>query len=118
MKQIRDATTVIGSLEEGELVAALSAALTDTLKKLKEHAGNRAKSSAKGKVSLTIDLDVQQSGVTITADIQAKLPKMPRRSTYFWVLDDGSLSLEHPQQMSMFSGPRATVERAPLTAEV
>jgi len=115
MKQLRDASVILGTLENGEMIAALGAAITDSLKKLNEHAGNRPKSKAKGKVTLTIEMEVEQGGVNITGDIVAKLPKMPRGSTYFWVLPDGALSLEHPQQIDMFSGPRAT--RAPAEAE-
>lgn len=39
MKRIRDAQTIIGSLEGGEVAHALSQEIVDTLAALKEHAG-------------------------------------------------------------------------------
>lgn len=106
MKRIRDAQTIIGSLEDGEAVAALSKELTETLADLKAQCGNRPKAKAKGTVSLTLTIEVEGGSATITADVQSKRPKPVRGSSFYWVLDDGSLSTEHPQQMNMFGGPR------------
>lgn len=108
MKRIRDAQTIIGMLESGTLAQELGTTITDALAKLKDQCGNRPKATAKGKVTLTLDLEVEAGAVTISADIASKLPKMPRATSYFWVTDDGSLTTEHPQQMNMFAGPRDT----------
>lgn len=108
MTRIREATTILGAMEDGELAKELSRQITDSLRQLKEQCGNRPKAKAKGKVVLTIDMEVESGAVTMTADVTAKVPKPPRASTFYWVLDDGSLSTEHPQQLSMFAGPRAT----------
>lgn len=107
MQRIRDAQTIIGALEGGELAQELSSQITDALAKLKEQAGNRPKVKAKGKVVLTLDIEVEQGAATITGNIEAKVPKPARGSSFFWVLDDGALSTEHPQQMNFFAGPRA-----------
>lgn len=108
MKRIRDAQTIIGALEGGEFAADLSTAITESLAKLKEMAGNRpkAKVKGKGKVKVAFHLTVEQGTVTIETDIVPELPKKPRGSSFYWVTDDGSLSPEHPQQTDMFSGPR------------
>lgn len=106
MKRIRDAQTIIGMLENGELAADLGRELTETLAKLKEVAGNRPKSSAKGSVTLKLSLEVEAGAVTIIADIDSKRPKPHRGSSFYWVTDDGALSTEHPQQTDMFAGPR------------
>lgn len=116
MKRIRDATTIIGALEDGALASDLSHKITGALVHLKEQCGNRPKAKAKGKVVLTIDLEVEGSSATITANVEQKLPKAPRASTFYWVLDDGSLSTEHPQQLNMFSGPRPTATSEAETA--
>lgn len=115
MKRIRDAQTIIGMLEGGEVAAALGAEITETLSKLKELAGDRPKSKAKGSVTLKINLEVEAGTATITCDIDSKRPKPVRGSSFYWVLDDGSLSTEHPQQTDMFAGPREARPRA--TAE-
>lgn len=106
MKRIRDAQTIIGALEAGEVAGELSTAITGALKHLKELCGNRPKAKAKGKVALILHFDVEQSQVTIEAEIAQTLPKKPRGSSFYWVTDDGELSTEHPQQTDMFSGPR------------
>lgn len=106
MKRIRDAQTIIGTLEDGDLANEVSNQITDALRQLKEQCGNRPKAKAKGKVTLTLNLLVQDGAVTIDCEVAAKVPKPPRASSFFWVLEDGSLSTEHPKQIDMFSGPR------------
>lgn len=112
MKRIRDAQTIIGALEGGEAAAELSKAIVDTLAALKELTGGRPKAKAKGSVTLRLNLEVEGSSATITVDIDSKRPKPVRGSSFYFVLDDGSLSTEHPQQISMFSGPRETARDA------
>lgn len=112
MKRIRDAQTIIGALENGEVAAELSTTITGALKQLKEMCGNRPKAKAKGTVTLTLHLDVEQSSVTVEAEISQKLPKKPRGSSFYWVTDEGELSTEHPQQTDMFSGPRDAARAA------
>lgn len=106
MKRIRDAATILGMLEQGEVAGAFSAEITETLAKLKELAGERPKAKAKGSVTLKLSLEVEQGAVTIVAEIDSKRPKPQRGSSFYWVTDDGSLSTEHPQQTDMFAGPR------------
>ncbi|MBB6308947.1 hypothetical protein [Xanthobacter tagetidis] len=106
MQRIRDAQTIIGALEGGDLAQEMSVQITGALAQLKELTGGRPKAKAKGKVVLTLDIEVEGSQATITGAIEAKVPKPARGSSFYWVLDDGSLSTEHPQQMNMFAGPR------------
>lgn len=106
MKRIRDAQTIIGMLEDGEVAAELSKEITETLAKLKVLSGDRPKSKIKGSVTLKLSIEVEAGTATIGADIDSKRPKPVRGSSFYWVLDDGSLSTEHPQQTDMFAGPR------------
>lgn len=102
MKRIRDSQAIIGSLEGGETAAELSRVITDTLAKLKELGGDRPKAKIKGSVTLTLKMEVEKGQAVIEAEIASKTPKPLRGSSFFWVLDDGSLSTEHPQQTDMF----------------
>ena len=111
MKKIRDAQTIIGMLEGGELAAALSDDITETLAKLKGLSGDRPKNKVKGKVTLTLEFEVENGAVTVLAGIDTKVPKAPRGQSFYWLTDDGALSTEHPQQTDMFSGPRDTSRR-------
>lgn len=108
---IRDAQTIIGTLEGGGLAADLSAEITDTLAALKEATGGRPKAKAKGSVTLKIDLEVEGDTAYVAGEISSKRPKTPRDRAFFFVTDDGALSREHPRQHDMFTGP-APVESA------
>lgn len=103
MPVIRDANTLIGFLDRGEIVREFSKELAETLvmlKELSQLSGPKAK--IKGKVALTISLEVQNGMVTIVGDIKTKTPEPLRGSTVFWVTEDGELSTEHPNQNDMF----------------
>jgi hypothetical protein len=104
MKLIRDAQTILGALEDGSLAADLSKEITDTLAALKEHGAGRKNHKAKGKVTLVLDLEVEEHSVIIRGDITSKKPKPARGSSFYFVTDEGALSTEHPQQMNMFGG--------------
>ena len=114
MKKIRDAQVIIGMLEHGDLAAQLTTDISETLSKLKERAAEGGKKAkAKGKITLTLDFEVDAAGATVVhAGIETKVPKAPRGESFFWVTEDGALSTEHPQQTDMFAGPRPTRERA------
>lgn len=113
MKKIRDAQTIIGMLEGGEVAAELSKEITETLARLKELSGDRPKAKVKGSVSLKLSIEVEAGTATISCDIDSKRPKPARGTSFYWVLDDGSLSTEHPQQTDMFAGPREARNREP-----
>lgn len=112
MPVIRDANTLVGYLNRGEIVRELSKAIAETLVTLKEYsdqAGPKAK--IKGKVSLVVDLVVHDGMVDIGADIAAKTPKRPRGETVFWLTPEGELSTEHPNQNDMFKPHGVPLDR-------
>jgi hypothetical protein len=99
MKRIRDATQIIGLLEDGDLASDLSNEIQHVLDKLRDAAG--PKRAAKGSVTLKLNFEVEGVSTTIDADIASKTPKAKRSSSFFFVTDDG-LSTEHPKQVQMF----------------
>lgn len=104
MKKIRDAQTIIGMLEGGELAQALSTDIQDTLARLKDlsdQMGRKAK--VKGSVTLKLDFEVEAGAVTVLGGIDTKVPKAPRSQSFYWLTEDGALSTEHPQQTDMFT---------------
>jgi hypothetical protein len=101
MKKIRDAKTVLGLLEDGDLAADFSAELNALIQKLREVAG--PKTSAKGSITLKLDISMEGISSTVDATIDVKAPKAKRVSTFFYVTDDG-LSTEHPRQLGMEFG--------------
>ena len=99
MKGIRDASTVIGLLEDGALTADLSKKLSETIETLRERAGHSG--TAKGSVTLTLNLMVDGSMIDIDAAMSAKVPPEPRRKSIFFVAEDGSLATENPKQLTI-----------------
>lgn len=97
---LKDAMTILGLLERGSLAPGLSAELDATLKALQTVAGEAGK--AKGNLTLKLTIEVELQQVRIRPEITTKLPKLPRAESLFFVGRDGGLSLEHPQQISMF----------------
>ena len=112
MQRIRGSNTIIGILENGEVVPRLSKELLETFLALKEHTGDRPKVKAKGSVTLKLNIEVVDGTVTIEADIGSKRPKQVHGSSHFWMLEDGSLSTQHPKQIDMFGGPREATRSA------
>lgn len=107
MRIIRDAQSLLGMLESGDLNAELSTKLTETLEKLLELSNDRPNVTYKGSVSLKLNLAVKNGMVEINAEIPPPtLPKLPRKASVYWVIEGGRLSTEHPQQHDMFPGPR------------
>ena len=98
MKRIRDATQIIGMLEDGELSCDLSNEISFVLDKLRDAAG--PKSKAKGYVTLKLNFAVEGVSTEIDAEISSKTPKAKRGRSFFFVTDDG-LSTEHPKQLSI-----------------
>lgn len=106
MKTIRDAATVIGMLERGDLAVSLGEEITGTIAEMYGQSEERPKAKIKGEVTLKLKFEMEDRAVTISGDVTSKRPKAPRGSSYFWATEDGELSLEHPQQHDMFAGPR------------
>ena len=103
MPVIRDAKTLIGYLDRGELVEDTMSALTEALVVLKQYSdASGPKAKFKGKVTLEIEAEVQNGMVTIVGTVGVKVPKKPRGTTTFWLTDEGQLSTEHPNQHDMF----------------
>lgn len=103
MKTIRDANILIGLLEQGELNQELSAELGRDLKHMGELSEDNPKVAYKGTLTLKLNIEVEGGEVHIKGDIESKMPRRPRRSSLFWVTDDGELSTEHPRQHDMFA---------------
>jgi hypothetical protein len=106
MAKIRDASTLIGMIESGELTNDLFQEITDTLAAMEANRAGRKKAKVTGSVTLKIKFTNEGGGSTIDVELDSKRPKKVRESTYLFVDADGTLSTEHPQQTDMFKGPR------------
>lgn len=102
--KIKDATVMLGMLEDGQLMRDFSASISDTLRTLREQAG--ARDSLKGSVTLVINLSVQGDTVEIEPTLSAKTPPPKRGKSFFWTIGD-DLSTEHPRQTNLFEDVNA-----------
>lgn len=99
---IRDYRTVLELIARGRLIERLDEKTAEVLAALE------AEDDDKAKASLQVKLSFQRVGdrTDITAAVQVTLPPdKPLPTTTLFVVE-GGLSLQHPSQMDMFSGPR------------
>jgi hypothetical protein len=82
---------IIGALERGDLAKECAAKHEEVLQALVDQGGN---------ASLTVKLkfSAKAGSVTIKASVETTLSKKERRSSFFFLTDDGRLSLQHPDQ--------------------
>ncbi|NTJ46548.1 hypothetical protein G6K93_05910 [Agrobacterium rhizogenes] len=110
--KIRDAKTLLTMLESGKVNEDLSTALTSTIKALYDMAIDNPRGTFKSRVSLHLDLVVEDGGEMVEINPKIPIPKLPelkRRTTVYFTTDDGGLSTEHPQQMDLIGGPREII---------
>jgi hypothetical protein len=110
MKKIRDMQAIVGLLENGEFNPALSQEVTNTLSQLADMSNDSAGRTFKGSTTIKLDYEVKDGMVVIRTDFNSKVPKRPRKSSMFWVVEDGALSTEHPRQHDLFAGKPRDLE--------
>lgn len=99
MATLKDPSLVLAMLEGGSFPNKLRAKLKEAVKTLHDIAGE--KGTAKGSITLKINLKVRGGTCEITPDLSAKLPtETPMPETLF-ITSTGELSDEHPRQMDM-----------------
>lgn len=96
MKGIKDASIIIGMLEGGKLAVDLSSKVEETIKTLQDRAGYAG--TAKGSVTLTLNLVVEGRMIDVDAALTSKTPPEARRKSVFFIGEDG-LATEDPQQL-------------------
>lgn len=93
----RDFGVTLVALRQGEVNHDASAELTKLLGQLRKH--SNAFGKAKGKFTLTLEIEVQRDSeaVTIVADIASKAPKSKQPEGILWLRDDDSLATKQRQ---------------------
>jgi hypothetical protein len=100
----RPFSIVFAQLEEGTFHEEASEELRKLSLKLKEHAETNG--SAKGKMIITLNLQVDKGLLIIDPNLEVKAPRARRKSSVMWITEEGNLSVDNPKQQSLF-GPRA-----------
>jgi hypothetical protein len=102
--------------EDGRFHNAASTAMHDLLVQLREAAGMRG-GTAKAKMTITLDFEMDGENIEVVADIQTKLPKLKRGRSIWWITPEGHLCRSNPAQPELnlrdvTSGPGAAVARS------
>lgn len=88
---------ILGHLERGDLAKDFAAAVREVCTALTEV------EAGKGQVSLKLNFSTKGEMVSIKADLSTSLPKRERKTSSAFITADGKLSLQHPNQIEMFS---------------
>lgn len=116
MANIKDLNMLLSLIGEGQTIAEINELWPAAMKTLREMSEDQPRKTHKGKIKLTISVEVKDGVAEVGLDAAIDLPKRPTRSTIFWIRrSDGMLTTEHPSQISMFDGnkPRTTIEGDP-----
>lgn len=92
-------SSVLVSLERGQLHHDATLALRDLVATLSEAGATRGK--AKGKLVITLDLDLKDDVISIVGKLEAKGPKLSRPQSVFWATPENNLTLRNPKQQEM-----------------
>jgi hypothetical protein len=81
--------------------------LREALEALEDAPGDKAKATVTLEMNFTRDGDK----ISIVPSVKSKLPPAPGfRGTTCWLVD-GKISVQHPSQLDMFTGPREVAPR-------
>lgn len=98
-------TEFVAQLEDGQVQADA----TDQLKELVEAMHRRAETTGgkpKGKLTLTVDLKLDDGVFEVNANIAVKAPTAVRRRSILYRAPDGGLSANNPRQLDLgITGP-------------
>jgi hypothetical protein len=104
---IRNFDVMLKSLERGKFAKKCDEVLSEVISTLEALPNEKGKA----KITLEIEFSYQSGLLNISPSVKPKLPEGDRfGATPFWI-DDGALSVEHPNQRDMFAGPRVATDR-------
>lgn len=103
---LRTFREMIGLLSRGDVSRKLDEEMEKCLQALEDMPAEKGKAE----LTLKITFEYELGRIDVKAEIKSKLPETSKfMKTPFWI-DDGRLSVEHPNQINMFAGPRGVDE--------
>lgn len=107
-RPIRKFLEVIGLLNRGKFAERLDAELAEAIQTLEAQPNEQGKAT----ITVTVDLAFQSGMLQLTPKVKAKLPEGQGFSaTPFWTVDGDALSVQHPNQMDMWTREAPARER-------
>lgn len=100
---LRSFREMIGRLSRGDVDRHLNEKLAEAVGALEACPADKCKAE----ITLKVTLEYELGRVDVKTDIKSKLPDTAKfMKTPFWTID-GELSIEHPNQIDMFSARKA-----------
>lgn len=100
---IRSATSILTELRDGQVITEMSGAIHDALAAVKEH-GKEAEVILRVKIKPFTNQNLVDPAITMTAEVEKKLPKEIPPSTLFFIADDGNPQRNPVRQQQMAFG--------------
>lgn len=114
----RSFSVFLTQVDDGALHAEASREMHKLTSALRDHAMRFAR-DAKGSITLTLSLEVDEKGVAdVVGSLAVKAPKAPRSKSQFFVTQGGNLTLENPRQQRLALGVVPAPEVRELPAEL
>jgi hypothetical protein len=107
---IRSATSILTELRDGHVITELSGAIHDALAAVKEH-NKAAEVILHIRIAPFSKTQLVEPAITMTAEVEKKLPKEVPPSTIFFLSEDGNPQRNPERQQSMTFGVASTPDR-------
>lgn len=109
-RPIRKFIEVIGLLNRGKFSERLDQEMAEAIRTLEVQPNDQGKAT----ITVTVELAYQGGMLQMTPKVKAKLPEgQGFNATPFWTVDGDALSVQHPNQMDMWTreAPASSRER-------
>lgn len=108
--EVKGITNLIENLEDGQLEVDLTDELSKIVKAVGKMVEDGTTKTAKGTLSITLDIVNEQGVFSVLSKTKTSLPVMPRRKSIYYKNDEDNLITENPKQMKL---PLAEVKEMP-----
>lgn len=110
MSKVRDVTQIIASIDGGDFAADLNREVSALLAEGFDRTNGRKKTKYKAKVTIVLDVEIEDGAVNFAPGLKVDTPKKPRSGQYYWTNSDGEILTQHPQQTQFAFGVRDAAE--------
>lgn len=105
-------SNLLASHADGNINHQLSEGLTEMVAALSNKALERG-GKHKGKIVLTVDIELDQGVFGVTMDASVKMPKVAGAKAVYWATDKNRLTPSNPAQIGMFGKTQTKHLQAP-----
>lgn len=108
-RKYRQITEIMALIERGDKAAEISDDANALIRRLQDLAGPKGK--AKGKLTIEIEFEIEGASISLGMTHKVKEPPPRKSQTHMWADPEGLIVTEHPKQISL-QFPHDVSERA------